>query len=336
MIYSSILDTIGNTPVIRFENDLLPKNKTIFLKLEQFNPCCSIKDRTALGLIRRAEKDGLISKGSTLIETTSGNIGKSLAMIGAAMGYKVIIIVDKKVSQYTINIYTAYGAEVILIKNSDSTGSLQKTRINKVKKLLLDIPNAFWINQYDNAENIEYHSSTTATEIISCNTDLFVSAVGTGGHICGIGKKIKKESRNITVLGVDVQGSAIFEKNYVPYAIHGVGLEQRASNTKLEYLDKITILHDYLAVSMCHLVAKSYGILMGGSGGLALCGTLLAFYKSNFSKAITIIPDTGGNYIDTIYNPEYLSKKGIKILNKKELINEITQECTIRDVSEFV
>lgn len=329
MIYSNILETIGNTPVINLESNFIPNGKKLLLKLEQFNPCHSIKDRAVLGLVLDAERKGMIQKGDTLIETTSGNVGKALAMIGAVLGYKVIIVVDKKVSSRTSDTYKAYGAKVIIISTPDESGSMQTTRINKIKQLLEDIPRSFWINQYDNPANLEFHYNTTAHEIMEHETDLFVSAIGTGGHISGIGKKLKERGCHTHILGADVVGSAIFNKPYFPYSIHGVGLEQKALNTKTEYIDKLVIIDDFCAISMCHIIAKEHGILLGGSGGLAICAGILALNKYDYKSALVIIPDGGNNYIESIFNNDYITEKDVRMIPRNELIKYIITNYTI-------
>jgi len=187
-------------------------------------------------------------------------------MLGAILEYKVIIVVDKKVSKRTAEIYKAHGAEVFIITEPDKNGSFQQARLDKVQELLQSMPNSYWINQYDNYANNEYHCNTTKLEIMEYDIDALVSPICTWGHICGIGSKIKNKNSDIKVVGVDVKGSAVLQKEYDPYAIHGVGLEKRAINTKLKFLDNIMIIDDFCAISMLHIIAKTNGIILGGSG----------------------------------------------------------------------
>lgn len=194
-IFENIAACIGNTPIVELKHNFISPNKKLYLKLEAFNPTFSIKDRTALGLVKFGFSSGKLKTGGTLIESTSGNLGKSFAMLGAVFKFKVIIIVDPKISTSMIKIYKAYGAEVIMIDNSDKNGGYQKARLQKVKNLLKQNPDAFWPNQYDNAANPEFHYETTALEILSVNVNGIFGAVSTGGHLCGIGRRLKLEKK---------------------------------------------------------------------------------------------------------------------------------------------
>jgi len=176
MIYDNITECIGNTPVVDFKSDLVPYGKKLYLKLDYFNPNFSVKDRTALGLVKAAMKSGKIRKGDILIESTSGNLGKSLAMLGAVYGFQVIIVVDPKISSNLLKWYNAYGAQVEMVKNPDENGGFQKARIQRVKELIVQYPNAYWTNQYDNPDNPNFHAETTGKEIVDLPIDSVVGA----------------------------------------------------------------------------------------------------------------------------------------------------------------
>src|SRR5205823_8999261 len=168
----SIAECIGNTPVIEVHDSLIPENKQLLVKLEYFNPGFSIKDRTALGLIKAAMAKGRLSKGGTLIESTSGNLGKSLAMLGAVFGFRVIVVIDAKTSPTVIRWCEAYGAQMEMVRETDENGGYQKTRVARVRKLLEKYPDAVWPNQYDNYDNPAFHYITTGEEVASLGIDV--------------------------------------------------------------------------------------------------------------------------------------------------------------------
>ena len=207
---SAVSTLIGSTPTIELKHPLVPDGKKLLLKLEMFNPTCSIKDRTALGLVRRAFETGRLQRGGTLVESTSGNLGKSLAMLSASLGLKLIVVVDTKVSKSNLNWYKAFGAQVELISNAGTHGSLQKARIARVRELLDEYEGAYWPNQYDNRDNPDYHEAETAQEMLKEEFDLLVGCVSTGGHLSGIARGIKNAQPSLKVLACDVAGSAIF------------------------------------------------------------------------------------------------------------------------------
>ncbi|MCK5522403.1 MAG: pyridoxal-phosphate dependent enzyme [Thiomargarita sp.] len=283
----------------------------------------SIKDRTALGLIQAAFKSGKLKPGGTVIESTSGNLGKSLAMLGAAMDFNVIIVVDPKVSTTSLNLYKAYGAQVDMVTTPDKHGGYQKTRICRVKELLKLHAGAYWPNQYDNPDNPTFHQNYTALEISHFDFDLLVGAVSTGGHLSGIARWIKANRPTTQVLASDVEGSAIFGTPLKPYLMNGVGLGWRADNTDFSVFDHHCQISDQEAISLCHLIARERGILMGGSGGIVVCAALIYLLATNVKSALALIPDTGVNYLDQIYDEDWLSSKEIELLTVPALLNRI-------------
>ncbi|MFE3892648.1 PLP-dependent cysteine synthase family protein [Priestia sp. YIM B13446] len=323
MIAKNIAECIGNTPVVELKDNLIPDGKRLYLKLDYFNPNFSVKDRTAIGLVKAALKDGKLKPGGTLIESTSGNLGKSLSMLGAVYGFNVIIVVDPKISQSLLKWYKAYGAKVEMVRDKDENGGYQRTRINRVKELVQENVGAYWPNQYDNPDNPAYHYLNTAKEITALPIDSVVGAVSTGGHLCGIGKAIKDKKSSIKVIASDVEGSAVFRNSFTPYLINGVGLGWRSKNTDISVLDDIYISSDQEAISMCHLLAKEHGIMIGGSGGLVVSSALSWLHNSNSESAVAIIPDTGINYLDQFYDEDWLNSKAITLLNRERLNEEI-------------
>jgi 2,3-diaminopropionate biosynthesis protein SbnA len=318
-IYGNVAECIGNTPVVEIRDSLIPEGKQLFAKLECYNPGFSIKDRTALGLVKAAMSSGKLARGGTLIESTSGNLGKSLAMLGAIYGFRVIVVVDAKTSPSVMRWCEAFGAQMEMVTETDEEGGYQKTRVARVQKLLDQYPGAVWPNQYDNEDNPAFHYATTGEEIAVLKMDAVVGSVSTGGHLCGISRRVKEKRPGTTVIACDVEGSAVFGGVFRSYLVNGSGLSWRSRNTDLSVLDKICISSDQEAFSACRLLAKDNGLLVGGSGGLVICGALAWLKQSSAQSAVAIIPDAGANYLEQIYNDEWLAEKRITVLSREEL-----------------
>ncbi|WP_202799253.1 MULTISPECIES: cysteine synthase family protein [Moorena] len=324
-VFNNIFETIGHTPIVSLQHRLLPEGKTLYLKLEQFNPTLSIKDRTALGLIQAALETGKLKPKGTVVESTSGNLGKALAMLGAAMDFKVIIVVDPKVSTKNLNLYRAYGAQVEMVTTPDEHGGYQQARIARVKEIIKHHPNAYWPNQYDNPDNPAFHCNHTALEISHLDFDLLVGAVSTGGHLSGIARWFKNNHPSVQVLACDVEGSAIFGTPFKPYLVNGIGLGWCAQNTDFSVFDYRCQISDQEAISMCHLLAQETGILLGGSGGVLVSAALTYLYRLHIRSALAVIPDTGVNYLDQIYDKDWLSDKNVKLLTFPEIMDKIRE-----------
>ncbi|MEL0638823.1 pyridoxal-phosphate dependent enzyme [Marinomonas sp. TI.3.20] len=323
-ICNDIAETIGNTPVVRIRHPLIPKGKKLFVKLEQFNPNLSVKDRTALGMINKAIETGRLKKGGTVIESTSGNLGKSLAMLGASIGFEVIIVVDPKVSSSALNWYKAFGAEVLIVTKQDSYGGYQSTRIDTVKKYVADNPEVYWPNQYDNNDNPNYHYHFTSKEVASMNVDLISGAISTGGHMSGIANGVKEINEDIRIAACDVVGSAILNKPFSPFLINGAGLSWRSKNIDESNIDVTVNITDEEAISICHELARTNGVLLGGSSGLSVMGALIGLQHSSVNSAMAICPDFGSNYLDQFYDEDWLKQKGVKLLECHTLFDRIS------------
>lgn len=333
-IYGSIADCIGNTPVVELHDPFVPQDKRLLLKLEYYNPSFSIKDRTALGLVKAALAKGILTKGGTLIESTSGNLGKSLALLGAVYGFQVIVVIDAKTSASVTRWCEAYGARMEMVCETDENGGYQKTRVARVKKLLEQIPKAVWLNQYDNADNPDFHYATTGEEVTALEVDAVVGSVSTGGHLCGISRKVKEKRPGTTIVACDVEGSAVFGGVFHSYLVNGSGLSWRSCNTDLSLLDKVCILTDQEAISICRLLARDNGLLFGGSAGLVVCGALAWLRQSSAKSIVAIIPDSGANYLEQVYNDSWLAEKGVTLLDRHEL-NEHLKTKRVMDLTEY-
>ena len=302
-IYTKIDELIGSTPL--FEPVNLSKcfelKARLLLKLESFNPAGSVKDRTALFMLNDAEKKGLITKGATIIEPTSGNTGIGLASICASRGYKVILTMPETMSVERIKLLKGYGAEVILTDGKlGMAGAIQKA--NEIKEKTL---NSFIPSQFDNTANIDAHYQTTGPEIYSDTDgkiDILVAGVGTGGTLSGTAKFLKEKKQDIKVVAVEPQSSPLLSKGeFGAHKIQGIGANFVPKNFERKYCDDIKTISDEDAVFYAKTLAKKEGVLVGISSGATLGVAIeLAKLSENKDKTIVaILPDTGERYLST-------------------------------------
>lgn len=315
MKYGNLLDIIGNTPLIKIDGFLNDSNVNLYCKLEAMNPGGSVKDRTAYGLILDAEKKGLLRKGGTVVESTSGNLGLSLAMICAIKGYNFIAVVDPKIPQSNINLLKAYGATIDIVDIPDADGGYQKPRIRRVKELVNSIPNCINPNQYCNEAAKLLHYQTTGPEILKDldgKLDILVGAVSTGGHLCGTAQYIKEQKPDVTIVGVEPEGSVIFGGEYTPYKQNGTGLSFVPENYDSNLIDKEVKVSDKAAFLMTRELAKKTGILVGASSGgiLYIALELAKSLKQKEANIVAIFADNGFKYFDTAFSDEWMKKQG--------------------------
>lgn len=323
--YSSIDQLIGQTPIISIKPPFGERNaKTLLLKLESFNPNFSVKDRTALGLVLAARSTGRLQPGGKVVESTSGNLGKSLAMLSAIMDFELHVLVDPKVSTHNINWYKAYGATVELVTQSDANGGYQKARIARVKEIIAADPTVYWPNQYDNPDNPDFHSANTVQEFLEVDFDVLAGAISTGGHMTGIARGLKALRPEKRVVACDVEGSAIFGEPFAPYLLNGVGLAWKSRNTDLSVFDECISVSDRIAISICRYFAQNYGILLGGSSGLVIFGALAALQSPAVNTAMALVADSGINYLDQIYDDAWLERMKVEVMTSIELDKAVT------------
>lgn len=293
----SILETIGNTPIVRI-NKLFSADYEVWIKLERFNPSGSIKDRIAMAMIEEAEKRGILKKGSVIIEPTSGNTGVGLAMVAAIKGYKLIIVLPESFSLERKKLISVYGAELVLTpKEKGMNGAIEKA-----EELQNEIPNSWIPQQFENQVNTEIHRNSTAQEIINDfkneKLDYLISGVGTGGHISGVGEVLKKTYPNLKVFAVEPEVARfISKKQFGAHAIQGIAPNFVPKNLNKSILDGTISVSMEQAYDYTRKIASVEGILLGISSGASLAAIskkLPEFSKG--SRILTFGYDTGERY----------------------------------------
>ncbi len=302
-IFRQITELVGNTPLL----ELVNFNKTnrleatVLAKLECFNPAGSAKDRVGLKMILDAEEKGLLKKGSTIIEPTSGNTGIGLASAAAARGYKVILTMPETMSIERRNLLKAYGAEIVLTEGAKGMSGA----VEKAEELAKEIPDSFIAGQFYNPQNPRVHYETTGPEIwrdSDGKVDIFVAGVGTGGTVSGVGKYLKEQNKNIKIVAVEPFDSPLLSKGEAgPHGIQGIGANFVPENLDLTVIDEIIPIKTEDAYKMGKLMAQREGVLVGISSGAALVAAVeLAKRPENKGKVIVVLlPDTGERYLST-------------------------------------
>jgi cystathionine beta-synthase len=308
----SILDLVGNTPLVRLSKVTEGLRPLILAKLEQLNPGGSVKDRIGLSMLEDAERSGLLRPGGTVIEPTSGNTGHGLAMAAAIKGYKMIFVMPDKMSAEKIALLRAYGAEVVICPTNVERESPQ-SYYSVAERLTREIPGAFQPNQYFNPRNPEAHYRTTGPEIwrqTDGRVTTFVAGVGTGGTISGVGKYLKEQNPAVRVVGADPEGS-IFSGEIAPYKVEGVGEDFWPGTFDREIVDEFIQVTDRECFVAARKLARQEGILVGGSAGLALHAAIQVAVDSKPDDVIVVLlPDTGRNYLSKFFSDEWMRQNG--------------------------
>jgi cystathionine beta-synthase len=318
MTYQTILDTIGNTPLVRLQH-LSPKDYvTILVKCEFMNPGSSIKDRIVYHILKDAQQKGLLKPGGTIIEATSGNTGAAAAMIAATEGYKVILTMPDKVSKEKQDALRAFGAQVVVTPTAASLDSPDHY-VNTAKRIAQETPNSFRIDQYDNPKNPEAHYLSTAPEIwqqTNGNIDIFIAAGSTGGTISGIGRYLKEKNPQIKTVMPDPVGSIYYEyfkTGKVPtsegctYLVEGVGEDHITKAIDFSVIDDVMQFSDKDAFLTARRLAREEGILAGGTSGANVWAALkIAETLTKPTTIVAILPDGGNKYLSKMYNDEWM------------------------------
>lgn len=323
MIYKSIIDTIGNTPMVRLNKVNKGIKGEILVKVEYFNPGNSMKDRMAVKMVEDAEKAGILKPGGTIIEGTSGNTGMGLALAAIAKGYKCIFTMADKQSKEKIDILKAVGAEVIVCPTNVSPED-PRSYYSVAKKLNQDIPNSFYPNQYDNLSNALAHYETTGPEIwkdTEGKITHYAAGVGTGGSMCGTAKYLKEQNPDIITVGIDTYGSVfkkyketgVFDENEIyPYLTEGIGEDILPKNVDFSVIDHFIKVTDKDAAVMTRRLSREEGLFVGWSCGSAVHGAL-EYAKEHLKEGdrmVIILPDHGTRYLGKIYNDDWMRNHG--------------------------
>ena len=321
--YNHIIETVGNTPLVKLHSVNKGIKGTILVKVEYLNPGNSMKDRIGLKMIEDAEKAGTLKPGGTIIEGTSGNTGMGLALTAIAKGYKCIFTVSDKQSQEKIDILRALGAEVIVCP-TNVTPDDPRSYYSVAKRKNQEIENSIYPNQYDNKSNQQAHYESTAPEIWN-DTDgkvtHYVAGVGTGGSMCGTARYLKEKNPNIVTVGVDSYGSifkklkdtGIFdEKEVYPYLTEGIGEDILPENVEMDLIDHFIKVTDKDSAIMTRRLAREEGLFIGWSCGSAVFGAL-EYARENLKEEdvmVIILPDHGTRYLGKIYNDNWMKDHG--------------------------
>jgi cystathionine beta-synthase len=313
-IRDSILDTIGETPLVRLSRLDAEVRPRIAAKVELFNPGGSIKDRIALGLIAAAERDGRLKPGGTIVEPTSGNTGTGLAIVALLRGYRVIAVMPDKMSKEKIDLLRAYGAEVVVAPTEvppDSPESYYRV----ADRLTEEIPGAFQPNQYFNVANAEAHYRMTGPEVwrqTGGRLTHFVAGVGTGGTITGTGRYLKERNSEIEVIGADPEGSIYSGGDVKPYLVEGVGEDFWPESFDPSVVDRYVTVSDRDSFGTTRRLARTEGILAGGSSGMAVYAALEVARELADPEAliVVVLPDGGRSYLSKVYNDAWMRQYG--------------------------
>ena len=299
-IYNDITETIGNTPLVRISN-IDTFGATVLVKLESFNPLSSIKDRIGIAMIRDAEKRGLLKKGATIIEPTSGNTGIALAFASAVKGYKLVLTMPDTMSIERCKLLKLFGAEIVLTPGEKG----MKGAIEKAEEILQKTPGAFMPQQFKNSANPQAHRETTAKEILQDterHVDFFVAGVGTGGTLTGVSSVLKEHIPSVRIVAVEPDDSAVISgRKPGAHKIQGIGAGFIPEILQKELIDEVITVSNDDAKDAAQALAKKEGILAGVSSGAALSAAL-SIAKRRDSKGkniVAILPDTGERYLST-------------------------------------
>jgi cystathionine beta-synthase len=320
--YNNILETIGNTPMVKLNKTAASISALVLAKVETTNPGNSVKDRMALKMVEDAEKRGDLKPGGTIIECTSGNTGMGIAIAAVVKGYNCIFTTTDKQSKEKIDMLKAVGAEVIVCP-TNVTSADPRSYYSVAERLDKEIPNSYWCNQYDNFSNREAHFESTGPEIweqTEGKITHFVVGVGTGGTISGVGRYLKSKNPDIKIWGIDTYGSVfkkyhetgIFdEKEIYPYVTEGIGEDILPKNVDFEIIDLFEKVTDKDAAVMTRMLAQQEGILVGNSAGSAMAGLIqLKDQLKPTDVVVVLFHDHASRYVGKIFNDEWMRERG--------------------------
>jgi cystathionine beta-synthase len=314
--YPSVINLVGDTPIVRLDRIGAGVAPTILAKLEYLNPGGSVKDRIGLAMIEAAEREGKLRPGGTIVEPTSGNTGVGLAIAAALKGYRCIFVMPDKMSQEKISMLRAYGAEVVITPTAVEHDS-PESYYSVSSRLAEEIPGGFKPDQYANMANPEAHYEVTGPEIweqTGGEIDAIAISVGTGGTISGVGRYFKERKPEVLIVGVDPEGSvytAKDEKDVHPYLVEGIGKDTWPRTMDPDVVDEWVRVSDRDSFQLARRLAREEGLLVGGSGGSTVWAALeLARRFGPEAKILTMIPDSGRSYMSKFYDDNWMLEHG--------------------------
>lgn len=309
----NVLEAIGQTPLIRINRIASGVTAALYAKIEFVNPGGSVKDRIAVAMVEAAEKDGSLKPGGTIVEATAGNTGVGLALVAAVKGYRCVFVLPDKMAPEKIRLLKAYGAEVVMAPTGAPSNSPEGYG-GVAARLTNEIPNAWQPNQFCNLNNPDYHYRTTGPEIWE-QTDgkvtVFVSGIGTGGTISGVGQFLKEQNPAIQVIGADPEGSILSGDQPKPWAVEGIGEDYVPKTLNSQVVDEWIRISDADSFNTARAMARQEGLLVGGSCGTALAAALRYAQRLGPDDLVVILcPDTGRNYLSKLYSDEWMVENG--------------------------
>ena len=332
--YRNILETIGQTPLVKLNQvvfDAVAAN--VLAKVEYFNPGGSSKDRIGLSIIENAEREGRIKPGGTIVEATSGNTGAGLALVAAVKGYKTVFVMPDKMSEEKVRLLRAFGARVIITPTAVAPDD-PRSYYSVAARIVNETPNSLLANQYHNPANPEAHYHSTGPELwrqTAGKIDVLVAGMGTGGTITGTARYLKEQNPNLKVVGVDIQGSLLYETwklGRIPddphpktYKIEGIGEDFLPSTLDMSLIDEVVQVDDRESFLMARRLVREEGIFAGGSSGSAVAGLLKSKIVRGLKPdqiAVVILPDTGNRYLSKLFDDNWMRENGYLPASRSE------------------